>query len=171
MKTPNRVADVCAFIIVALSVVAFFFVSGCGNQALKANAVIASGMLSVQEESNPVIRRARVAALLEAAEQAHEGGLALGETLARVEETKEEWTCAIDGHALYSAAVTSYIEVLALVNAGAPFDIVTLIRFGVRALSSWRALDSCLESLGVDFPTPDFVNLIPLSWEERETDE
>ena len=171
MRLANRVADAFALLMIAIMVVGFFFVSGCGNGALKVNAVIASGMLSVEEESNPVIRRARVAALLEAAEQAHEQGLALGETLARVEETKEAWTCAIDGHALYSAAVTSYIEVLALVNAGAPFDVAALVQFGMRALSSWRALDSCLGSLGVDFPTPEFVSLIPLSWEERETDE
>lgn len=150
---------------VSLLLCAVLFV-GCGNEALRTNAIVARSMLSIQTESSPAIREARIEAAVDAGRQAHAEGLPEDVAQQRAAEAADEWQCAIDGHRVYAGAVGAYIDAIVLVEAGADFSIADVVPFVTRAVNAYRSLASCLRSLGSSvLPEPGFLDLIPPSWE------
>jgi hypothetical protein len=149
-----------AFVLVAILAV------GCGNEALRINAGVARAMLEVQAESGPVIRELRVSAGVEAGREAHARGEPEATAQAAASSAAARWSCAIDGHRLYSLAVGAYIDTLALWVAGRDFELVDAIPFVRRALDSYRVLSSCLRSLGSEVlpEAPSFLDMIPPTW-------
>lgn len=151
-------------------VLAFLFaavaLAGCGSLALKTNAQIARAMLTVQEESGPLIRSTRVDAVVATVQASHAAGEPESVARQRADELKEDWQCAIEAHRIFSFAVGAYIDALVLVNAGADFQMVDVLPFVARAVNTYRALSSCLSTLGHGdvLPVPDFLSLIPTEW-------
>ena len=156
----SDVAFIFAFMFASLAL------AGCGSSALKTNAVIARAMLTAQEESSPLIREARIEAVVETVRASHAAGEPESVARQRADEMKVDWECAIDGHRVFSHAVGAYIDALVLVNAGADFQLVDVLPFFVRAVNSYRALASCLATLGAGdvLPVPEFLGLIPTDW-------
>ena len=151
--------------LVAFVVLSFAFV-GCGSNALKMNANVARVMLEVQAESGPVIRELRVDASVESARQVHESGGDEEAARAAATRTANRWQCAIDSHRIYQSAVGAYIDSLALWYVGDDFNWTDAIPYVVRVLDMYRALVSCLRSLGSSAlpAVPAFLDLIPSTW-------
>lgn len=139
---------------------------GCGNEALRINAGVAGAMLEVQSASGPVIRAARVKAGVDAGRAVHTSGGSEPEAQSAARSAADEWMCAVNGHRLYSLAVGSYIDTLALWAAGRDFELADAIPFVLRALDSYRVLSACLRSLGSEAlpETPSFLDMIPPAW-------
>lgn len=152
--------------VLAFVVLSVLFV-GCGNEALKANVSIASAMLEVQSASGPVIRAARVEAGVSAGRDVHDSGGDEASAQLAASSAARRWQCAIDGHRIYASAVGAYIDTLALWAAGLDFELTDAIPFVRRALDTYRALVSCLVSLGSDAlpAVPVFLDSIPPLWE------
>jgi len=153
-----------AFVLVALA-------AGCGNSALKMNAGIARAMLEVQATSGPLIRELRVEAGVDAGRRAHDRGEPVEEAQAAARAAAGRWQCAIDGHRLFSLAVGTYIDALVIAQANDAFKFEDVIPFVRRALDTYRALSSCLRSLGSDAlpAAPGFLNVIPPGWATTST--
>lgn len=150
----------------ALALVFSIWCVGCGNAALQTNATVARAMLEVQAESGPLVRELRIDAATAAAREVHATGGNEAAAQAAATSAASRWQCAIDTHRIYSTAVGSYIDTLVLWQAGRDFELSDSIPFVARALDAYRALTSCLSSLGSDaLPTvPSFLDLIPSAW-------
>lgn len=159
-------SDHTLLVATVFAIVLAAFASGCGNEALRINTSIARAMLEVQAESGPLIRELRVAAGVSAGHSAHARGEpeAVAQIAARAAASR--WQCAIDGHRLYSIAVGTYIDTLALWGAGEDFELTDAIPFVIRALDTYRVLASCLLSLGSEVlpAVPAFLDVIPPMW-------
>lgn len=153
------VAALCLLVVFALG-------SGCGNQALQAHQEVALVMLNLQAEGGPAIRELRVNAGITAGREAQLNGSLEEEAQQLALDAANEWNCAIEGHRIYATAVSAYIEVLTLWQAGQDFGLTDVLPFVSRAIDAYGFVSSCLRGLGSDlFPeTPSFLNLIPSEW-------
>ena len=153
---------VCALLALTL----MFSVTGCGNEALRINAEIARVMLEYQSTSGPLIREARVNAAIAAAQTVHDSGGNEQAAQAVAVSTATRWQCAIDGHGIYAAAVSAYIDTIALWNIGQDFELIDVLPYARTAIESYTFLASCLMSLDTDFlpEVPSFFDLIPSTW-------
>ena len=136
----------------SVSALALLFLFGCaGNEALRVNVEVARAMLEAQSASGPVIRDLRIDAALDAARAVHDAGGDESEALESARATADRWSCAIDGHRLYS---------------GAEFQLIDVVPFVRAALDAYRSIASCLQALGVaNVPEePAFFQLIPPEW-------
>ena len=139
---------------------------GCGNEALKINASIARSMLTVQSETGPAIRQARIDASVSAGRDVHDAGGTQDEAQRAATQATRRWQCAVDGHRMFALAVGSYIDALALWANGEAFELVDILPFVRRAIDSYRVLSSCARSLGSQLlpEAPAFFDLIPPTW-------
>lgn len=153
-----------------LCAVALLLTVGCGNEALHINAEIARAMLETQVTTGPVIRELRIASAVNAAQAAHDAGGQESEAQAAAEHAASLWQCALDGHGIYSGAVSAYIDSLTLWAAdsesGSTFQLSSLIPFVGRVIEAYTLLASCVTALGSDAlsDAPGFLDLIPSGW-------
>lgn len=140
---------------------------GCGSSALQINAEVASAMLEIQSASGPAIREARAADMRRAAREVHDSGGTQAEAEAAASEVSRRWRCAVDAHRLFQTAVGTYIDSIALWQAGREFTLMDGIPFVRRGLDTYRVLVSCLNELGTHVlpDVPDFANNLPPAWE------
>lgn len=140
---------------------------GCGPSALKVNGLVAQGMQDLRVESEPVIRAQRVEAGVEAGRAVHDAGGDQAAAEAAADAMLERWSCAISGHRAFSAAVSAYIDELALARINeTDFTLSRGLTFARAALDTYRTVQACLESLGSTalLAVPAFLDLFPPAW-------
>lgn len=156
-----KTAQMILVALIALSVAA------CGNEALHINASVANAMLEVKEHSSPLVREARREAAVNSARAVHDAGGTEDEAQAAAAETARRWLCAIDTHRIFGDAVGTYIDAIALAQAGGtPFNLQSMIGYARSGVSTYRSMRNCLVSLG-NFALPElpgFFNLLPPTW-------
>lgn len=155
----------------AALIVCTLLLVACGNEALRLNTAIATGMLEVQSASGPVVRQLRSQAAVSAARRVHDVGGTEVEAQAAAETEADSWQCALEGHRIYALAVGTYIDTISLWSNGRDFALLDAFPFVQRALDSYRFFASCLASLGSDVlpEVPEFFNLIPSTWNMGST--
>ncbi len=142
---------------------------GCGAGELSFHVEAARGFHDVRVETEPIIRRARIAAMTAEARRVHELGGSEAEARDAAEHESRRWECALSTHRLYGVAVATYVDELALASLAEDDDISLFDRvrpYIGRVVDTWRLTFSCVEEL---FPgalpgVPDILNLFPPSW-------
>lgn len=139
--------------------------SGCGASALSTNARIAQAMVEIQATAETVVRDGRVDASVQAAQAVADNGGTIVEAEQAATAAAARWVCAVEGHRVYEIAMRTYVDALSLAAAGATFDLVMVLPLLGRSVRAYRALQTCLGTLGADLPAaPDFLDLIPTEW-------
>lgn len=150
---------------VLLSVLLVALLAGCGASVGEIHAGIARSALETQVELEPMIRGARRDAMTRAADEVHSSGGTREAAQAAVAEVSRLWECGISGHRLFASATSAYVGALWLEQVqGGPFSFESLGRFVRPVLDAYRATASCVTSLGLELPVPNFLNLLPPAW-------
>lgn len=158
-----------ATFMVVLLWLAVVTLAGCASNALQVNAEIARGMLELQSESGPMVRRLRIEAAVNAGRVIGTAGGSEERATEAAQAEALRWQCAIDSHSIFADAVSAYIGALSLsVAEGRELTIADGLPFLANAANSYAALRNCLQQLGHGdaLPeVPEFVLLIPEGWE------
>lgn len=158
-KWATRIAALAVWLVVAMGV--------CGCSAvLKTNARIAGAMVEIQERSESVIRRGRVEASVAAARAVRDSGGDIEAAVEAADGVRDRWSCAIDGHQVYSIAVGTYVDTLTLVSVGGEFEFAMVVPLLGRALATYRELRECSERLGLTIfrELPQVLEQVPTEW-------
>lgn len=142
-------------------------ITGCGASTNELAATSAEAMHVVQVETGPRIRALRRDAMVRAGTRVHDAGGSEADAHAAVDAEARRWTCAVEGHRLYSLGVGSFIDALFLATVQERnFEVRDLLPYLSRAVTTYRSLSSCLRALDVDLlpETPRFLTLLPSPW-------
>lgn len=152
------------FAIALLTLVALLLV-GCSGAA-DIHAGVGRGALGMQVRSEPLIRQWRRDAMTGEADRVHGAGGTREQAEAAVDAMARRWQCAIEGHRIYSSAVSAYVDAVYLEHVtGGDFELSSMLLFLRPVLDAYRATAACVGSLGeFELPVPDFLNLIPPMW-------
>lgn len=123
--------------------------SGCASWQAT-HLTLATALVKVQDESEVVIRDARQRDMHDAGLRARGAGGDDAAVRAAVGAAGETWTCAVEGHRAYSAAVGVYLRELvgALGDDEAPL-MARLLGYLAPAVAAYTAIGACVD---VDLP-------------------
>lgn len=118
---------------------------GCGGWQ-SVHLPIATALVSAQSESETLIRDARQRDMHEAGLRARGRGGDDDAVIAAVDAAAEAWTCAIEAHRAYSAAVGVYLrELVAALGSEEPPLLARLLSLVAPAVAAYTAIGACVD--------------------------